>query len=274
MKENKIVEVIKPIRLELLKEKFILPPEIQAKVDAYWEELSRKNAFFRRGEAFAITSTKEKEGVIKIEFALTDYAHYIYTRAVGMPEKYAFSNLHTSCVIETADAVLIFGRTGENTANVGIWQCVGGGLDHDDVRGSEIDLEHNIKKELREEVGIDVNEEKAVSDLKLKYLKYTSNERFSSIAAIFLLKLKLTEKEFRAHYEKFEKELSAEGKLPEFQELTYLSKNETAIQEFLRSLNQDSLDCYMEALLGEIVSKEKLEIAETESKSKNFLRLA
>lgn len=277
LKENKIVEVAKPVRLELLKDKFSLPLEIQAKVDAYWEELVQKKPYYRRGEAFTMVSICENNDAIKIELAATDYAHYIYTRAVGLPKELAFNNLHTSCAIETADGVLVFGLTGENTASIGIWQCVGGGLDRDDVRGNEIDLEHNIKKELQEEVGIDVNEEDVTVNLKLKYLKYSSNKKFSSIAAIFYLKLKLNEKEFQAHYGEFEKELKEKGQVPELQKLICLPKKEEVMREFLRNHKSDSLDLYIEALLEKLIYEDNGENPNTidnKSEFKPFPRLA
>jgi predicted NUDIX family phosphoesterase len=277
LKENKIVEVAKPVRLELLKDKLSLPHEIQAKVDAYWEKLVEKKPYYRRGEAFAVSGICEKEDVIEVKLVLSDYAHYIYTRAVGLPAELAFNNMHTSCVIETADDVLIFGLTGENTANIGIWQCVGGGLDHDDVEGCEINLEHNIKKELQEEVGIDANDENTVSELKLKYLKYGHNGDFSSVAAIFYLKLKLSEKEFCARYEEFEKELREKGGVPELQKIIYLPKKEEVIQEFLWNAKPDSLDLYMKALLEELVAEAKREnpkIVDKKSEFKPFARLA
>jgi predicted NUDIX family phosphoesterase len=277
MKENKLVEVTKPIRLELLEDKFILPPQIQAKVDAFWEGLVREKPYYRRGEAFTIANICEKKDVIEVKLALTDYAHYIYTRAVGLPKELAFNNLHTSCTIETADGVLIFGLTGENTAKIGIVQCVGGGLDRDDVRGNEIDLEHNIKKELQEEVGIDANDEKAASSLKLSYLKYTFNEKFSSIAAIFYLKLNLSEKEFLAQYEEFEKELREKGQVPELQKIICLPKKEEVMRDFLRNHKSDSLDLYMEALLEKLISEDNGEnpnITDNKSEFKSFSRLA
>ena len=264
IKENKIIKVTKPVRLELLKDKFILPPEIQEKVDAYWTELTKKKPFYRREEAFTVSSICDKDDITEIRLAPTDYAHYIYTRSVGLSEEFAFNNIHTSCVIETVDEVLVFGLTGENTANTGISQCVGGGLDHDDIRGNEIDLEHNIKKELQEEVGVDVNNEEIASDFKFKYLNYAFNEKFSSIAAIFYLKLKLNEKEFRVHYEEFERRLKENGQVPEFQKLICLPKKEAAIQEFLRNSKRESMDLYMGALLREIISSEGLEIIEAE----------
>ena len=276
MKENKIVEVTKPVKLKLLEGKFILPPEIQAKVDTFWEELVREKPYYRRGEAFTVSSICEKDDCVEVKVAATDYAHYVYTRAMRLPEEYAFNNMHTSCVIETVDGVLVFGLTGKNTAKIGIVQCVGGGLDRDDVRGNEIDLEHNIKKELREEVGVDVNDEKVVSNLKLSYLKYTFNEKFFSIAAIFYLKLKLSEKEFIAHYKEFEKELKEKGQVPELQKLICLPRKEAAIQELLRNYKSDSLDLYMEALLEKLISednKENPNIIDNKSEFKPFSEL-
>lgn len=255
LKEDKIVKVKKPVRLELSKDKFSLPSEIQAKVDAYWQELVKKRPFFKRGSAFSVFDICEKEDATEFRLALSDYAHYMYTREVGLPEELAFNNMHTACVIETADENLVFGLTGKNTAKAGIWQCVGGGLDQDDVEGCEINLEHNIKKELQEEVGIDADDEKIASELKLKYLKYGHHGNSSFVAAIFYLKLKLSEKEFCARYEEFKKRFQEKGQVPEIQKLLCLPKKKATILEFLQNSKQSSLDIYMEALLEELASE-------------------
>ncbi|MFZ2188662.1 MAG: NUDIX hydrolase [Candidatus Moraniibacteriota bacterium] len=274
IKENKIVEITRPVRLELLQDKFVLPPKIQMKVDAYWKELLQKNAHYSRGEVFTVSSIQEDADKIEIKLSHTDYAHFVYTRDVGLPTEYACVNVHTSCAIETIDDVLVLGVMGKNTAKAGILQFVGGGLDYADVRGHEIDLEHNIVKELQEEVGIDVSNKKQVSELQFRYLKYTNNEKYSSIAAIFHLKLKLSEREFRLHYKKFEKELKTVGKMPEFREMTYLPKNRAAIHELLSAKKINRVDHYMEALLGELAAQESPKNVDSERNTWPFGKIA
>ncbi|MFA6047264.1 MAG: hypothetical protein WCV59_04230 [Parcubacteria group bacterium] len=195
-----------------------------------------------------MTGTSENGNDIKTSLAISDYAHYLYTRKIGLPEKYACKNLHTSCLIETSDKVLIFGIMGRDTAISGSVQCVGGGLDKKDIRGNRIDLSHNIKKELMEEVGIEVDDQKIVSSLELKYLKYSPKR--NTAAAIFLLKLKISSDEFKKHYENFEKSLAEKGLVPEMGKIVYLKKEKKEIEKFIKNTDFQ-VDHYMSALLLE-----------------------
>ena len=155
MQTSKIILVDKKIHLNLLSKKLILPKRIQDKIDGYWEDLLKNGKKYTRGRVFSAIDIKEEKKEIRIDFVLTDYAHYLYSSNVGLPKKYACKNVHTSCLIETTDNVLIFGRMGKNTSRAGIIQCIGGGLDEEDIFGKKIDLKHNMEKELFEEVGID-----------------------------------------------------------------------------------------------------------------------
>lgn len=251
MQLDKLFPIEKKLEIIFTREKFILPIDLQNKVDEYWESLILDGTPLFRGEVFTIADIEENIDKTIVHVDLSDYAHYLYTRRIGLPEKNACKNLHTSCLIETLDNVLVFGRMGKNTSLPGNIQCVGGGLDNDDICGKVIDLEHNIKKELMEEVGIDADSEKMVEDFSIKYLRYDAS--VYSIAAIFILKLKITSEELKDSYAKFEAQLIAGGMVPEFKELIYLAKNKLEIEEFYEK-EKKYFDHYMMPLLQEVVS--------------------
>jgi predicted NUDIX family phosphoesterase len=251
MEQDKLHAIGRKLEVVFTKEKFILPVELQNKIDEFWDTLIKDGNKYTRGEVFTISNIEEKKDETIVNVDLSDYAHYLYTRRVGLPEKNACKNLHTSCLIETSDSMLIFGRMGKQTSMPGNIQCVGGGLDNEDIQGSVIDLTHNIKKELLEEVGINVDSEKLVSAFDIKYLRYDSNVH--SVAAIFILKLKITSKEFADLYNVFEAQIIASGELPEFGELVYLKKNKSEIDDFYEK-EKKYFDHYMMPLLEEVVS--------------------
>ena len=250
--QNKLYLIEKnKLEVRFSQKKFTLPMELQNRIDEYWETLIKNGNKYTRGEVFTMSNIEENEGNIIINVDLSDYAHYLFTRRVGLPDKDACKNIHTSCLIETSDNVLVFGRMGEQTSIPGNIQCAGGGLNNEDIRGNVIDLEHNIRKELLEEVGIDVDNEKLVGDFSIKYLRYDSN--IHSAAAIFILKLKITSHDFAVFYDKFEAQIRAKEELPEFKELVYLPKNKLAVNEFCEK-EKKHLDHYMLPLLEEVIS--------------------
>lgn len=243
---DEILSLDKKLIARAPQRKFQLPQDVQEKIDEYWESLIASGKKYRRGEVFTMANIEENEKNIIVSLEWTDYAHYVYDLKFGLPEKYACKNIHTSCLIETVDDVFVFGKMAEWTSVPGNIQCVGGGLDKDDIEGDEIDLEHNIKKELLEEAGINLEEEGLVSNLAIRYLKYSS--KIYSAAAIFVLKLNTTSKEFSFRYEQFEGQLKKKNISPEFEKLVYLPMEKSKVDDFV-AREKKSLDHYMSSLL-------------------------
>lgn len=248
-----IRKIDKEINLTLTGEKVRLPIDIQKNIDEYWSLLLESGKPLIRGEVFSVVGIEEDDKMINIKFSQTDYAHYLYSRNIGLPLEYACINVHTSCLIETVDNKMIIGRMGSHTAAEDNVQCVGGGLDKNDINGDEIDYLNSMKREVIEEININPNDKGIVSDFNLKYL-FFFNEKINFIALIFVAKLKITAIEFEKRYSKFEKELILKGEYPEFKELIYLSKNKESVDSFCKQHKQ-SLDYYIQPLLEEVISE-------------------
>ncbi len=227
-----------------------LPKDVQSAVDDYWGKILRTGKKLYRGEVFQVVNIFENDSSLKFNVVLSDFAHYLYSLHKNMSGKYAFRNVHTSCLIETINDTFIFGAMGKNTSMEGNVQCVGGGLDFDDLSGKRLDLDHNIQKELMEEVGIDVKNKNLVKSLKLEYINFSKHPK--AIAAIFILKLKITAADFQKNYEKFEKSLKKKRQLPEFGKMIYLKKNKNEVVKFLKGRK---IEGYLEPLLKERVKR-------------------
>jgi predicted NUDIX family phosphoesterase len=242
----------KSLQVEFSGKEVILPPKLQSKIDRYWADQLAEGKKYHRGEGYHVIDVRETKDRLLFQLSLSDYAHYLYSRRVGLPARYSFCNIHTSCLIECLDKVLVFGVMGTETALAGNVQCVGGGLDRDDLCSRKFSLRHNIKKELLEEVGIDAGDKKIVRSLRLEYLCHYRNKKVNSYAAIFIAKLSISSKDFRVRYEKFVRSLAKKNELPEFGTIYYLPKNKTEILEFIKKHPGGQ---YMEKLLAAIVKK-------------------
>ena len=133
-----------------------LPKEIQSKIDAYWDEILASGKSYKRGEVFTVTRKEATEKAINILVEKTDYAHYLYCQNIDTLGEYGVHIIHTASLVDTSDGKTLIGKMGEQTARSGIHQLCGGGIDHADLKEGIFDFEHNIKKELQEELGIDV----------------------------------------------------------------------------------------------------------------------
>lgn len=224
-----IEKITKEIEVLYNGEKIILPESLQAKIDAHWNELLESGKkFFTRGEVFTIAKVEETTDKIIVEVAQTDYAHYVYTLYSGIFDDLSCRVIHTSALIETSDKRIIIGEMGSHTASPGKLQCVGGGIDKGDIFGEKFDMLHNITKELQEEVGIDVADENIVKDIKPFYFKKGGSR--NSLGLIFMVRLKISEEEFKRHYQKFVAGLQEDP--AEFNSLVILEENQKAFDAF------------------------------------------
>lgn len=246
MLTDTLIELKKKPIVVFTRKRFILPPGLQQAVDDYWKSQLEAGKRYTRGEVFTISDIEEHGDRLIVSVGLSDYAHYIYTRRKGLPEEFACKNIHTSCLIVSSDDTLIFGRMAGHTSDPGNIQCVGGGLDFDDIREDVIDLDHSIGKELWEEVGIALADKGAVSRIDARFLRYDS--AVHSIAMIFVLRMQMTAAEFSAHYARFEADLRERGEVPEFESLLYLPRDMESVEAFLAS-DPGKLDHYMKPLL-------------------------
>jgi predicted NUDIX family phosphoesterase len=247
---NKFQKIDKKITVEYSGKRVHLPKNIQAKIDKHWEKLTRSNGGFFRGEGFHIIKIIEGKKEIRFVMALSDYAHYVYSRYKGLSKKYVFKNIHTSCLIETSDNFIVLGVMGETTVIPNNIQCVGGGLDNGDLKKNRFNLRHNIKKELLEEVGIDCQDKKTARSLALKFLCHYNNVQLNGYAAIFVLKLRIKSAEFKKRYKDFEKNLIKKELVPEFKRLIYIKNNKKDIENSIKNFKKP--DYYLEDLLRDV----------------------
>lgn len=226
-------------------EQVVLPSDIQEKIDAYWEELLSSGKPYKRGEVFTVTKKEVFEDRIEILVEKTDYAHYLYSQNIGNLDIYAVHIIHTASLVETSDGKIIFGKMGKQTSRSGICQLCGGGIDNDDLRGDIFDFEHNIKKELTEELGIDTEDTQRIKSFELAYLK--EGGPTDKMTVVYRVVLNETSVEFTKRYEDFVLQLEKNGENPEFGEIIVLDKNKESFAQFLYQ-HDIKLDEYMEPL--------------------------
>lgn len=223
-----------------------LPEEIQIKIDSYWQELLDSGKSYKRGEVFTVTYVEENADMVDVLVEKTDYAHYIYCQNVDTLGEYGVMIIHTACLVVTSDSKAIIGEMGSQTARAGIYQLCGGGIELRHLYGEVFDLDKNIKEELQEELGIDVQDSKRVKSFTEKYLK--SGGPTGKMTVIYELLLNESLEEFLEHYADFEEKLIEKGENPEFGRLVTLPlDNKEFIKRFFEQ-NEKKCDEYLKPL--------------------------
>ena len=210
--------------------KMVLPKAYGDSCEAYWESLLKGGKKHFRGDIFTIIDVKHDSTGIKIYVELTDYAHFLYTIHKNVYEEHDCRVIYTSVLVESADGKFVIGVMGEDTFAPQKLQLFGGGIDKDDIKGNEIDLEHSAKKEIAEELGIDVNDHKIVKQFRPYLLKEGGRSNFYS--AVFKLDLLLNQDEVKNSYEKYVQQLNLQGIKPELESLLFVPRELDAFEKF------------------------------------------
>lgn len=235
----KVGFITKKIIVRFSNKQVTLPQDIQNKIDAYWDELIESGKDYRRGEVFTVTKKDETDGVIEMLVEKTDYAHYLYCQNFNNLGNFGVHIIHTAVLVDTADGKTILGKMGKHTSRAGIFQLCGGGIDDNDLRGDVFDFDHNISKELKEELDIDTEDKERVKNLRQAYFK--EGGPTNKMTVVYKIELVETSREFLKKYAKHAEHLIQNGKNPEFEEIIVLAKNKKEIQDFF-SKNMEMCD--------------------------------
>src|SRR5262245_31872534 len=125
-------------------------------------------------------------------------------------------------------------------------QCAGGGIENIDIKDNFVDLNNNIKRELFEEMGIEIDDKSIILESFPKYLKTGGENNFISI--IFKIKLSIKKKELQNIYKIYINYLLLKEILPEFNSLVFVRSNISSVKSFLRNDKRQRVD-YLNSLL-------------------------
>ena len=249
--------VDKKIEVIFVNEKISLPLNIQEQIDNYWLKLLNDGKTLSRGDSYAISAIETGKSKLKIELKLTDYAHYMATLNNIIDKKYVYKVIYTAALVETLDNKIIIGEMAQNTSTPGRLQFPGGGIDKNDIEKNNINLNKNIIKEIKEELGIDINSKEHVRYFKQHFLKTGGSHDFYAI--IFKVELNLDQNEFIKVYNNYIETLKLKSIIPEFNSLLFLNKDPEEIVNFLHNNNEPKVD-YLHSLLHIIKMDNKYSI--------------
>jgi len=126
----------------------------RAEIDAWFEALRREKPSLWNGRVLLMHQHTVERGTLRGKYLETDYASFAAWRHWGRPPA-AVRDCFSAAAIETSDEGFLLGVMGPHTFNAGRIYFPCGTPDPDDVVGDEVDLEASVRRELKEETGLD-----------------------------------------------------------------------------------------------------------------------
>ncbi|MEH7389760.1 NUDIX hydrolase [Bacillus sp. JJ1474] len=223
-----------------------LPLEIRHQHELYWQEQTKTNSSLRNGEVFTITNIEQTERELVVTVAKTDYKHYLYTLNHEDCEE-PCKVIYTCAAVITSDKKMAIGRMNRTTSTPGRLQFTGGGLDESDLEDTTFNLEKNICKEIKEELGLDIHSPSTRSFIP-KFMKRKGTHDFWAI--IYELSVEYTAEEVHARFLTHNHDLIEMGQQPEFDDLLFVPIEKSAVEAFIQHESSPMVD-YLAPILVE-----------------------
>ncbi len=221
--ENKEIQVI-------LKDEVIeLPSELKEKIKENFEKVKSTGANIWNGEVFCVSRCEIKDKKVVIVCKKSDYAHYLYGERIGLPKEYGCRNLSAGCLIETIDGYYVVGELDGSTSYSNVLQVTGGNIDKQDIIDERIYVERTISREAKEELNINLNNN------KINYMYITEENEQLGVQLFSKEIINITAEELNNHFEKYYNYLRENNLEIEFKQLHFFKKEKAL--ESLEKLN-------------------------------------
>ncbi|WP_342540406.1 hypothetical protein MHI39_24155 [Heyndrickxia sp. FSL K6-6286] len=250
MNKVKINKIPNEVKITISDKPMYLPVALQESINSYWEFLTEKGKMFYRGELFSIKEMKETGTELLVTLQRTDYAHFLFSKYCKIPNNFKCRVIVANGLILTKDNFFILGEMNNQTSTPGRIQFIAGGIDDNDIIGNTVDIFSSLIREAKEEIGLDLNNQKLVQKVEPRYIVHWGN-----IALVYLIQLNIDSVDFLTQYKQFEKCLYDTGIEPEFSSIVLLSADYASVSDFLRFDERPKLDFLATVLKKEMKIK-------------------
>jgi hypothetical protein len=131
--------------------------ERRREIDEMFAGMQRETPALWNGRVLMLRRQSVENGVFKGEYLETDYASFAVWQRGGRPEA-AIYDCFAAAAVLSADGAFLLGVMGAHTLNAGQVYFPCGTPDPSDVADGRVDLDFSVRRELKEETGLEADE--------------------------------------------------------------------------------------------------------------------
>lgn len=128
----------------------------RSEIMRYWNSVMHGNNRLWNGVFYMFTDVKIENSVLFARGHKTDFATFLYWRDHGRSDQ--LTHITGTTFPQFADGALLAIKMADHTANAGKIYFPAGAFDGDDIVDGSFDVTINIRRELQEEIGLDMQE--------------------------------------------------------------------------------------------------------------------
>ncbi len=145
------------LELAFVQKPWTFANERRVEIDAFFAAMRQEKPTLWNGRVLLMHHQVLEAGVLRGEYLETDYASFAAWRHWGRPPAGVRDCFGAGAIIARDGAVLL-GVMGAETFNAGLIYFPCGTPDPDDIVAGKVDLDLSVRRELKEETGLDVAE--------------------------------------------------------------------------------------------------------------------
>jgi 8-oxo-dGTP pyrophosphatase MutT (NUDIX family) len=129
--------------------------ERRTEIDAFFAAMRKEKPTLWNGRVLLMHHQVLEAGILRGEYLETDYASFAAWRHWGRPSA-GVRDCFGAGAIVARDGAILLGEMGAQTLNAGLVYFPCGTPDPNDVVDGKVDLDFSVRRELKEETGLDV----------------------------------------------------------------------------------------------------------------------
>jgi putative hydrolase of the HAD superfamily len=197
-----------------------LPEELQEKINNFWDKATQENPNLYNGEDYVVDEVIDDGNQTTMKISKSNYAHYLYDERVGIEDEiYRSITPWSGILLLTNDNYWVCGQMDKTTSYPEGFQIPGGGFDKKEFNGTHIDLVQNLRRELKEEVNLNLDD----VEYEFKYIECPTNKR-NAYGFLAIGKIDMTKDELSNHFIEYKKYLEENNLEVEFDKLIFFKK--------------------------------------------------
>jgi 8-oxo-dGTP pyrophosphatase MutT (NUDIX family) len=158
MKRDPLVYRVDRLELTFAPKPWAFAIEHRAEIDAFFASQQREKPALWNGRVLLLHHQVMAEGVFRGAYLETDYASFAAWGHWGRPAAAAVHDCFGTAAIMSADGAFLIGRIAPHTFNAGLIYFPAGTPDPSDIADGKVDLEFSMRRELKEETGLEATE--------------------------------------------------------------------------------------------------------------------
>lgn len=239
MKEKKVYKY-EDIDFILQNEELQLPDDYISSMNENWKEEILKGRGYINGSIYTISGYNFDDMKKQIYIQRTLYSHYLYSKKRKY-DIYSCRSMASNALFLTSDNYFVLGKMQNTTSLPGKIKFIGGSVEREDISTlNRVDITKCIRRECNEEIGINIDNEIYVEDLKP--IAYITRTHLTFLNTLFFVKLLINKKELENHFKKFKNNLIQNNKEVEIQDIILVHNDEISIYDFLEKNDENLID--------------------------------